>query len=151
MYNFDSHQLWCFRLPGWYRPFWSLSDQRLHLVTLSKGCLVNNTKFSSPQLFPKLYLLRQNFPLVRRSNLVLWIRWPRKREKNAGLLRWAQYHSNIYSHICKLYQQQKLLHLATGASEENGDKRNWFFFKGRLSQGHHPSQAMTKKKEFIQF
>ena len=31
--------------------------------------------------------------------------------------------SNIYSHICKLYLQQKLLHLATGASEDN--VRGW--------------------------
>ena len=31
-----------------------------------------------------------------------------------------------------------------------GIKETDFFLKGRFSQGHHSSQAMTKKKEFIQ-
>ena len=74
--------------------------------------------------------------------------------------------SNIYSHIRKLCQQQKLLHLATGASEDNvqgwdvllvkkkkldqNSRVEIFSLKERFSQGHHLLETITTKKEFIQ-
>ena len=55
--------------------------------------------------------------------------------------------SNIYSHICKLYEQQKLLHLATGASEDNG--WSWDVLRVKKKKRHQNSRVGIKETDFF--